>query len=249
VRCKDAFQGLMVLALSFAVDGLGCAHAGPIDSGETGDDGGSSPATSSSAAGALGATRGTAGGGLASSASSGGSSSGGGSSGSSSGGSSSGSSSRSNAGASSGSGASSSTGSGSGGSSGSSGVGGSSGSSGVGDGATDLECWLEDDGSDSGNRACVETCCQGAYPPGSSDFFQDVAGCLCAASGPCASLCGGGGDYCSSPGSVATNQCEACLDTYLAPGAACDPTVGDIATACAADPDCAAYTACTDGCP
>jgi len=259
VHCNHALQGLMMMAIPIAVRGLGCANGGPLDSGdpgESGDDGGSTRSTRSSSGGAVGATRGSGVGSLAGSsdAGSGGrsdgsiSGSGGSSSGSSdAGGGSSGGSSRgafSDA-ASGGSGSGSSSGSSSGGS----GSGSSSASGSGGDDATDVDCWLEDDGSDNGNRTCIGTCCQGAYALGSTDFFQDIANCLCAGGGPCASACGGAGDYCSSPGSAATNRCETCIDSYLAPGEACDPTVGDIATSCAADPDCTAYLICADGCP
>ena len=95
----------------------------------------------------------------------------------------------------------------------------------------------------------METCCQGACAPGPQDFFNYIAACLCGAAGPCTPYCSGAGDYCSSPGSISTYNCDSCFNFYVSAGGACDPTTGFIAASCAADPACNAYLTCANGCP
>jgi hypothetical protein len=99
------------------------------------------------------------------------------------------------------------------------------------------------------SQNCVN-CCQAAYATGSTDFFKDIANCLCVGgSAPCATACAAADDYCGTPGDATSTKCNNCLNTYLAAGAQCDPASGTIASTCAADPQCSAYTTCSNPCP
>jgi hypothetical protein len=94
----------------------------------------------------------------------------------------------------------------------------------------------------------VQTCCATTYcSTGSSDFYNDIAACICQA-GTCASACGGAGDYCVMVGYVTSPQCNSCFTQYTATGAQCDPSAGSIASSCNGDPACTAYLACANGC-
>jgi hypothetical protein len=95
----------------------------------------------------------------------------------------------------------------------------------------------------------VQTCCAVTYcSAGSTDFYDDIAACLCQ-TGVCKTQCAGTGDYCSSPGSVTSTACNTCFNKYTAAGAECDPSAGTIASSCAGDAACAAYLTCANGCP
>ena len=110
-------------------------------------------------------------------------------------------------------------------------------------------CFAADDGSTTGNTTCVQTCCATTYcSVGSTDFFNDIAACICTAS-TCKTACGGAQDYCTVPGEVTTNACNTCFNKYTATGAKCDPSAGTIATACNNSPACSAYLTCANGCP
>jgi len=94
----------------------------------------------------------------------------------------------------------------------------------------------------------VQTCCATTYcSTGSTNFYADIAACLCQ-SGICKSQCSGAGNYCASPGSINSSSCNTCFMTNVAAGATCDPSAGTIASACSGDPACTAYLACANGC-
>ncbi len=96
----------------------------------------------------------------------------------------------------------------------------------------------------------MQTCCATTYcSTGSTDFYADIAACLCTGAGaPCASQCAGKGNYCESPGAIGTQSCNDCFNTNVASGATCDPTAGSIASACSGNADCSAYLTCANGC-
>jgi hypothetical protein len=99
-------------------------------------------------------------------------------------------------------------------------------------------------------QKCIFTCCAQTYcSAGSTFYFNSIVSCVCTAS-MCQSACGDSGDYCNAPPNVTTQACDDCINQYTAAGAACDTTNGSsIASACAANSDCAGYISCSDGCP
>lgn len=112
-------------------------------------------------------------------------------------------------------------------------------------------CWSADTGSSTSCQKCVQTCCQGAYSTGTTDYFNILANCLCTTgSAPCANACAT--EYCVTPGSV--NQqgdpCYNCLVQYTGTGQTCDTsTGGPIDSACKAQTACNDYITCASGCP
>jgi hypothetical protein len=83
---------------------------------------------------------------------------------------------------------------------------------------------------------------------GATDFYDDIAACICTSS-TCKTACGGAGDYCATPGEVTSTECNTCFNKYTASGAKCDPSAGTIASSCAGNAACNAYLTCANGCP
>jgi hypothetical protein len=61
-------------------------------------------------------------------------------------------------------------------------------------------------------------------------------------------MCSGPGDYCTTPGSLATNDCQLCFEDFASSGSVCDPWAGTIEAYCRSDPQCRLYQECLASC-
>jgi len=116
--------------------------------------------------------------------------------------------------------------------------------------ANDNICYAADNKSMMAVETCIFTCCAKTYcSAGASTYYASLVACACVP-GVCKSVCDDSGDYCQDAPTVTTQNCSDCLNAAFAGGGPCDTTSGStLSDECAADPGCAAFTACTTGCP
>jgi len=84
---------------------------------------------------------------------------------------------------------------------------------------------------------------------GSAVYYGLLTGCACT-NANCKSYCNDSMDYCGGGApNVTTQICDDCLNSVFGAGQACDTSTGStIDNQCQANPDCAAYQTCSNGC-